>query len=67
MLKIKLKELKKGDYFTFKAIEYPEDKQVFVKGDYERSEKKYSILRFDDVNNERFVKGDKEVFIDFIF
>lgn len=67
MQKIKLKELKKGDYFTLKPIEYPEDRQVYIRGDYERSNKKYSVCKFDDVNNERFIKGDKEVFTDFIF
>lgn len=62
-----VKELKKGDYFTLKPIEEPKESQVYVRGEYDRSEKKYSCYKFSDVNAERFYKGDKEVFVDFIF
>lgn len=58
-----VKELKKGDYFKRNA----NSKSVLVKGDYIRSEKKYSCYYFDDVNKEIFLKGDKEIFIDFEF
>lgn len=64
---MKLSELKKGEYFTKKPIEYPSENQVFIRGEYDRSSKKYSCLRFSDVNDEQFIKGDKEVFTDFIF
>lgn len=67
MKKIKIKDLKKGDYFTLKEIEYPDEKQVYIKGDYERSEKKYSVYKFYDVNSERLLKGEKEVYIGFTF
>ena len=63
----KLKELAKGEFFTRKPIENPTEKQVFVKGDYERSTKKYSVLRFDDMNEEWFLKGDTVVFVGFTF
>ena len=62
-----VKELKKGDYFTLKPIEEPKESQVYVRGEYDRSEKKYSCYKFSDVNAERFYKGDKEVYTDFIF
>lgn len=62
-----IKELKKGDYFTKKQIEYPTEKQVWIRGDYDRGSKTYSCYCFDDVNKECFLKGTKEVFIDFIF
>lgn len=62
-----LKDLKKGDYFTVKAIECPTEKQVFIKGDYDRSDKKYECVRFDDINEYRYFKGTKEVYTDFIF
>lgn len=62
-----LKELKQGEYFTLKPIECPTDRQVFIRGEYERSEKKYSCGRFDDISYERFLKGTTIVYTDFTF
>lgn len=62
-----IKQLKKGDFFTKKSIEYPTEKQVFIRGDYDRELKKYECIRFDDINNVQYLKGDKEVFTDFVF
>ena len=45
--------LKKGDWFTLKPIAEPKDSQVYEKGDYDRSEKKYSCGRRDDISYER--------------
>ena len=64
---MKLSQLKKGDYFTKKQIEYPNDNQVFIRGEYDRSSKTYSVIRFSDINDEYFMKGDREVFTDFVF
>lgn len=64
---MKLKELKKGDFFTKKPIEFPTERQVWVRGDYDRSEKKYECCRFSDVNDYQYIKGDKEVCIEFEF
>ena len=36
-----LKNLKKGEYFTIKPIEAPTEKQVYIKGDYDRASKNY--------------------------
>lgn len=62
-----VKELKKGEYFTRKNIEYPSEKQVFIRGDYDRESKRYICLRFDDCNYSVSLKGSSEVFTDFIF
>lgn len=62
-----IKELKKGEYFTIKPIDNPTEKQVFIRGDYDRSEKKYECGRFDDISYSRLFKGDKEVYTDFTF
>lgn len=62
-----IKELKKGDYFTFKEIEYPKDSQVWVRGEYDRSSKKYSCYKFNDMNHESFKKGTTKVYTEFIF
>lgn len=62
-----IKELKKGEYFTLKKTDYPNVNHVFVKGDYDRASKAYSCYKYSDTNNERFFKGDKEIFTEFIF
>ena len=64
---MKVKELKKGDYFTRKATENPTDRQVLVRGDYDRTEKKYECYHFDDVNDTVYISGNKEAFVDFVF
>lgn len=64
---MKLKDLKKGEFFTKKDIPEPNFNQVFVRGDYDRSEKKYEIYRFSDVNACGMMKGDAEVYTDFTF
>lgn len=62
-----LNQLKKGEWFTLKPIEYPKESQVYVRGDYERSEKKYSCSKWSDINSERFLKGTTIVYTEFIF
>ena len=62
-----VKELKKGDYFTIKPIENPTEKQVYIRGEYDRATKKYSCGRFDDISYEKMLSGDKVVYVDFTF
>lgn len=62
-----LKDLKKGEFFTKKAIENPTESQVWIKGDYDRSTKKYEIIRFDDINDTKWMAGNKEVYTEFTF
>lgn len=62
MKKVQLKNVKKGDFFKFSP-----NGNVFVRGYYERSEKKYEYYVFDDVNHEGFAKGTREVYVDFEF
>ena len=64
---MKLKDLKIGEYFTLKPIENPTEKQVFIRGEYDRTEKKYECGRFDDISYTRYLKGDTEVYTDFTF
>ena len=58
----KIKDIKKGEFFMVK-----DSKVVYIRGDYERSLKKYSAIRADDANSERFFKADKEVIIGFTY
>lgn len=64
---MKIKELNKGDFFTLKRIDFPSENQVYIKGEYDRHARAYSATKFSDVNCEKFFKGEKEVFIGFIF
>ena len=62
-----LRELKKGDIFTLKAIEEPNDSQVWIKGDYDRSTKTFSCINYSDINRERFFKASRVIFTEFTF
>ena len=62
-----IKELKCGEYFTLKPIAEPTEKQVFVRGYYDRSEKRYVATRFDNIAMSRLLKPDTLVYIDFTF
>ena len=64
MIMEKIKNLKKGDSFK---LQNKETATVYVRGEYDRSSKKYSCYRYDDVAAERFFSGDKEVYVDFEF
>ena len=38
-----IKNLKKGEYFTFKQIDEPKDRQVWVRDEYDISSKKFLV------------------------
>ena len=46
---MKLKELKKGDFFTKLDISDPKPRQVWVRGEYDRSAKRYECYKWEDV------------------
>jgi len=62
-----LKDVKKGDFFTLKPIETPNESQVYIKGDYDRQTKSYCCIKFSDISCSRLVKSDKVVYTDFTF
>ena len=64
---MKLKDLKKGEYFTLKPIECPKESQVYIRGDYDRSDRKYECGKFSDICYSRMIDGNKEVYTDFTF
>lgn len=69
-MKKTVKELKSGEFFTLK--EYDEkskvpESSVWVRGEFERSTKKYSCYKFSDMNHENFCRGDRIVYTDFEF
>lgn len=62
-----VKELKKGQFFTVKPIELPEENQVWIRVGYDRETKKYECVRFDDCCAFRYLAGGKQVYTDFVF
>ena len=64
---VPLKSLKKGTWFTIKPIAYPDDKQVYIKDDYDRETKKFSCGRCDDISYSKEFPGSKLVYTDFIY
>ena len=66
---MKLKDLKRGEYFTRKPMHEQAAKplQVYIKEDYDRSTKKYWCQKWDDISKGMGLKGDTEVYTDFTF
>lgn len=64
---MKLKDLKKGEYFTLKPIENPKENQVYIRGEYDRTERKYECGKFSDISYYRYIDGNREVYTDFVF
>ena len=60
---IPIKALKKGEFFKLKETA----SRVYVRGEYDRSSRKYCCFAFDDVCMERLLKGDKLVYVGFTF
>lgn len=61
-----LKNVKQGDFFTLKPIPEPNEKQVWIKGGYNRSDRDYTCERYDG-GGERFFKANRKVYVDFYF
>lgn len=64
---VTVKELHKGDFFTKKPIEAPTERQVWIRGEYDRTQKKYECVRFDDISTCCYLKSGTEVYTDFSF
>lgn len=62
-METKIKDLKKGEFFKRKA----DSKEVYIKGDYDRSSKSYCCTSFYDINKWVFIKADKLVYVGFTF
>ena len=71
MTQTTVKQVKKGEFITFKyfddSVEDVPERLVWIRGDYDRSSRKYSCYKFSDVNHERFVKADCKCFTDIFF
>lgn len=63
----KLRDLKPGDFFTRKPIDNPKESQVWVRGAYDRIQKKYECTNWADTSRTICLKGSTNVYTDFIF
>lgn len=64
-----VKDLKKGDYFTRQSLAEKSAKpsQVYVRGEFDQSAKKYLCYKWEDISKSIMLKGNVEVYQDFIF
>ena len=60
---VPLKSTQKGDYIK----KTPTAKKVWVRGEYDRSERRYLLTDFEDVNHTIYMKASHMVFVDFTF
>ncbi len=59
-----LKQLKKGDFFRLQS---PSTDRVLIKGDYDRSLRKYECHYYDDINRWKYLSPATIVYTDFVF
>lgn len=52
MEKRKIKDLKRGDYFTLTSVKEPNISQVWVRGEYIPQAKCYSTYKWENINHE---------------
>lgn len=62
-----IKDLKKGTLFTLRPVDHPRESQVYVRGEYDRSARRYWAGKWDDISAGRLLKPDTPVYTDFIF
>lgn len=60
----RVKTLIKG---TFMRLSKRESGPVWIRGEYDKSTKKFSIYKYDDTSHEIFVSGDRLVYTGFTF
>lgn len=59
-----LKDIKKGDFFR---VSLSENGAVFVRDDYDKTDKTYNAYMYEDVNEYRAYKGSKIVWSGFTY
>lgn len=62
--KTKVNKVNQGTYFKLKPTETA---PVWIRGEYDKSSKSYSCYKYDDVNHEKFLKGNRDIYINFTF
>ena len=60
---VKVKDLKIGDFFILSN----KSRTVYVRGHYDKSDKDYTCSDFHDIASEKYLQGNKTVYIGFTF
>ena len=75
-MRVRIKDLKPGDLFTLKPVpedttndnlRVPKESQVYIRKEYDRSERKYWCQKWSDISDGKCLSGDREVYTDFVF
>ena len=61
MIKTELRNVKEGDFFR---LADNESAPLWVRGYYERSERKFEVYKYDNVNHESFMRGSRTVYVE---
>ena len=64
---IPLRKLKYGQYFTLSKVEYPTERQVWIRDEYDREDKKYLCYNFADTSKYKYIAGDRKVYSSYEF
>ena len=67
---VPLREVGLNDYFMLSDPNHAEqvdERKVYVRGEYDRASKRFSVYKYADVNDERFMRGDRLVWVGFCF
>ena len=62
--KTQVNKVNQGTYFKVRPTETA---PVWVRGEYDKASKTYSCYKYDDTNHEKFLKGNREIYINFTF
>ena len=61
MKAVELREVKEKGLFQLKDVE---SSTLYVRNHYDRGSKSYSVSHYNDINNERFIKANRIVYVD---
>ena len=64
---VKIRDLQVGEYFILRPHTYPTEKQVWVRGTYDKSTKKVDCYKWDDICHCKQFNLDTLVYVNFIF
>lgn len=64
---MKIQNVENLTYITLKPIQNPKPNQVWLKCGYDKAQKKYELMNFNDINKFKYIKKDTEVYTDFTF
>ena len=62
-----IEKLKRDDFFILKPTSEPKESQVYVRGGYDRSTKRYCGIKFTDICSCREFKKGTIVYVGFTF